>query len=128
MFGKRLKELRDKAGYSMDKLVELYNLKYDAKMNKSTLSRYENGLQDPLYTVVVNFAEFFNVSVDYLSGGKDEDYISSQNTKPAENDGLEENVVIYHRNGKTERLKLSKDKMDMFAKMIEAFKDDDVDL
>jgi transcriptional regulator with XRE-family HTH domain len=48
--------------------------------------------------------------------------------KPAENSGLEENVVIYHRNGKTEHLKLSKEKMDMFVKMIEAFKDDDVDL
>ena len=52
----------------MDKLVELYNDKYDAKMNKSTLSRYENSLQDPIYTVVVNLADFFNVTVDYISG------------------------------------------------------------
>lgn len=124
MFGRRLKQLRDDNGYSMDKLIELYNSRYDAKMNKSTLSRYENGIQDPLYTVVVNLADFFGVSVDYLSAGKDEVH----NTKPAENDGLEENVVIYHRNGKTEQLKLSKEKMDMFAKMIEAFKEDDIDL
>ncbi|MBR6523490.1 MAG: helix-turn-helix domain-containing protein [Clostridia bacterium] len=68
MFGKRLKELREGRELSMDKLVELYNNKYDAKMNKSTLSRYENGLQDPIYTVVVNLADFFNVSVDYISG------------------------------------------------------------
>lgn len=68
MFGKRLKQLREERGYSMDKLVELYNAKYSAKMNKSTLSRYENGLQDPIYTVVVNIAEFFDVTIDYLTG------------------------------------------------------------
>lgn len=68
MFSKRLKELRDNHNYSMDKFVELYNQRYNAKMNKSTLSRYENGLQDPIYTVVVNIADFFNVSIDYLSG------------------------------------------------------------
>lgn len=69
MFGKRLKELRENNQFSMDKLIEIYNQKYNAKMNKSTLSRYENGLQEPIYTVVVNFADFFNVSVDYISGG-----------------------------------------------------------
>lgn len=68
MFGKRLKQLREERGYSMDKLVELYNAKYSAKMNKSTLSRYENGLQDPIYTVVVNIADFFDVTIDYLTG------------------------------------------------------------
>lgn len=71
MFGKRLKELRDERNYSMDKLIELYNEKYNAKMNKSTLSRYENGLQDPIYTVVVNFADFFGVTIDYLTGNTD---------------------------------------------------------
>lgn len=68
MFGERLRLLRENKNYSMDKLIELYNNKYDAKMNKSTLSRYENGIQEPIYTVVVNLADFFNVSVDYLSG------------------------------------------------------------
>ena len=72
MFGTILRNLRDEKGYSMDKLVELYNAKYDAKMNKSTLSRYENGIQDPIYTVVVNLADFFNVSVDYLTGNSSE--------------------------------------------------------
>ena len=77
VFGKRLRELRHQKCYSMDKLVNLYNSKYDAKMNKSTLSRYENGLQDPIFTVVVNFANLFNVSIDYLSGGIDEEIVES---------------------------------------------------
>ena len=68
MFSKRLKELRLSHNYSMDRLIELYNAKFNGKMNKSTLSRYENGLQEPMYTVVVNLAELFGVTVDYISG------------------------------------------------------------
>lgn len=71
MFGKRLRELREARNLSMDKMIELYNEKYNAKMNKSTLSRYENGLQNPIYTVVKNLANFFDVPVDYLSGSND---------------------------------------------------------
>ena len=68
MFAKRLKELRENNGYSMDKLVELYNQKFNSKLNKSTLSRYENGLQEPMWTVVRQLAELFHVSTDYLTG------------------------------------------------------------
>ena len=70
-FGKILKQLRESNNYSMDKLVELYNTRFNGKMNKSTLSRYENELQEPMYTVIVNLAQLFNVTVDYLSGVED---------------------------------------------------------
>lgn len=71
-FGKILRRLRESNNYSMDKLIELYNDKFNGKMNKSTLSRYENELQEPMYTVIVNLAKLFNVSVDYLSGATEE--------------------------------------------------------
>lgn len=67
MFSKRLKSLREDKALSMDSFIELYNKRYNTKMNKSTLSRYENGTQEPIYTVVINLAKFFNVSVDYLT-------------------------------------------------------------
>lgn len=67
MFKDRLKELRKSNGYTMDELCDLYNKKYNGKMNKSTLSRYENGLQEPMLTVVRNLADLFNVSIDYMS-------------------------------------------------------------
>ena len=67
MFSKRLKALREEKALSMDNFIELYNKRYNAKMNKSTLSRYENGTQEPIYTVVINLAKFFNVSIDYLT-------------------------------------------------------------
>ncbi len=88
MFGKRLRELRERDGYSMDKLIELYNDKFNGKMNKSTLSRYENGLQEPMYTVVVNFANLFNVSVDYISGAPEKAQTALPSTAGMEKYGL----------------------------------------
>ncbi len=67
MFGDILKELRKSKGYSMEKLAELYNSKFSGKLNKSTISRYENGLQEPIFTTVKNFAELFQVTTDYLT-------------------------------------------------------------
>lgn len=67
MFGDKLRELRKSNGYSMDRLAELYNKKFNGKLNKSTISRYENGLQEPIFTAVKNFAEMFNVTTDYLT-------------------------------------------------------------
>ena len=92
MFGRRLKELRTQKGFSMDKLIELYNSKYDAKMNKSTLSRYENGLQEPIYTVVVNLADFFNVTIDYLSGGQADD-VEAQFIRHKKNDTITDIIL-----------------------------------
>lgn len=69
MFPENLKRLRTEHDYTMDQLSDIYNKRFQGKMNKSTISRYENGLQEPLYTVVKNFAELFNVSIDEMSGG-----------------------------------------------------------
>lgn len=80
MFSTKLRELRNSNGYSMDKLIDIYNKEFNGKMNKSTLSRYENGLQEPIYTVVVNLAKLFNVSIDYLSTDDDK-YISPNITE-----------------------------------------------
>ena len=78
-FGSRLKQLRESNGYTMDKLIEIYNEQFCGKMNKSTLSRYENGLQEPMYIVVKNLANLFRVSVDYLSGNAE--CVESQETE-----------------------------------------------
>ena len=72
MFKDRLRELRTSCGYSMDDLVEQYNKRFNGKMNKSTLSRYENGLQEPMIYVAKNLSELFGVSVDFLTGNSEE--------------------------------------------------------
>lgn len=66
MFKDSLRQLRTSRGYSMDELVKEYNNRFDAKMNKSTLSRYENGLQEPMYSTAANLAKLFGVSTDAL--------------------------------------------------------------
>lgn len=73
-FGKRLKELRADNNFSMDTLCELYNEKFDGNLNKGTLSKYENGLQEPLFTTVKNLSEIFNVRIEYLIGKDDDKY------------------------------------------------------
>ncbi len=123
MFSKRLRQLRENNGYSMDMLTEIYNNRFNGKMNKSTLSRYENGLQEPIYTVVVNLSKLFNVSVDYLTCATSNNNNTIEN-KPEEPE-LEENIVVYHRDGKTVRKKMTKEKMEMLASMIDAIPEED---
>lgn len=72
MFGAKLKELRKSKGYSMDNLIELYNKRFNGHLNKSTISRYENNLQIPMFTVVKNMAELFGVTTDYLINDENE--------------------------------------------------------
>ena len=81
MFSKRLRELRDSHNLSMDKLVELYNKRFNAKMNKSTLSRYENGTQDPIYTVVVNLAKLFTFTQGGYFNIDDSSWTPAKNLK-----------------------------------------------
>lgn len=68
MFGDNLKKLRKYKDLSMDDLANQYNKKYNGKLNKSTISRYENNLQEPMINVAKNLADFFCVPVGNLTG------------------------------------------------------------
>ena len=56
----RLKFLRKKAGISQLKLA------MDLNMNQNSISRYENLERQADYDTLIKFAEYFNVSIDYL--------------------------------------------------------------
>ena len=56
----RLKELRKKRGISQLKLA------LDLNMNQNTISRYETGEREADYAMLIRFADYFNVSIDYL--------------------------------------------------------------
>lgn len=56
----RLKELRKSRGISQLKLA------MDLNMNQNSVSRYENGEREADYATLVRFADYFDVSVDYL--------------------------------------------------------------
>lgn len=61
----RLKELRKSRGISQLKLA------MDLNMNQNSISRYENGEQEADYAALIRFADYFDVSVDYLLGRTD---------------------------------------------------------
>lgn len=56
----RLKELRQSKGISQLKLA------MDLNMNQNSISRYENGIREADYSTLIKFADYFNVSIDYL--------------------------------------------------------------
>ena len=66
--GKRLKELRKNNKLSMDSLVEKLNKKYNLRITKSMVSRWENNLSEPSNKFVTAYAKFFNVDLNYLAG------------------------------------------------------------
>ena len=61
----RLKELR-----KMRKVSQL-KLAFDLNMNQNSISRYENMEREADYETLVRFADYFNVSLDYLLGRTD---------------------------------------------------------
>lgn len=61
----RLKELRKKRGISQLKLA------MDLDMNQNSISRYENHEREADYATLIAFANYFNVSIDYLLGRTD---------------------------------------------------------
>ena len=58
----RLKDLRREHGLSQLQLA----LKLD--MNQNTISRYESLEREADYATLIKFADFFDVSLDYLLG------------------------------------------------------------
>lgn len=62
MLLERLKALREKAKVKQEDLANSIHT------SRGTYSMYENGRRQPPYEVLVNLADYYNVSVDYLLG------------------------------------------------------------
>ena len=58
----RLKALRK------DKHISQLKLAIDLNMNQNAISRYENLEREADYETLIKFADYFNVSIDYLLG------------------------------------------------------------
>ncbi len=61
----RLKKLRKTKNISQLKLA------MDLGMNQNSISRYETGERQADYETLIAFADYFNVSIDYLLGRTD---------------------------------------------------------
>lgn len=67
--GMRLKQLRSERDLTLDMLVADMNQRFpDLNINKSMLSRWENGKNDPSLEYAKHIAVYFDVSLDYLIG------------------------------------------------------------
>ena len=67
--GEKLKNLRTERELTLDMLVADMNQKFpELNINKSMLSRWENGINDPSLEYAKNIDNYFDVSLDYLIG------------------------------------------------------------
>ena len=62
MLENRLRELRLKAGLKQEDLIKRFNL------SSGRYSQYETGKRKPDYELLIELADFYNVSLDYLLG------------------------------------------------------------
>ncbi len=60
-----LREIRKKKGYSQLKVA------MDLNMTREALSYYENGQRSPNLDLLMEFSNYFNVSIHYLITGKE---------------------------------------------------------
>lgn len=65
LIAKRLKELREAAKLSQAKLSKEINVK------QPLIARYETAINTPAYGVLIQYADYFDVSCDYLLGRTD---------------------------------------------------------
>lgn len=66
MFGQNLAKLRKEKNLSQYKLAELMNF------SRGQIANYEQGSREPDFETLERFADFFDVSIDYLLGRSNE--------------------------------------------------------
>lgn len=116
----RIKELR------IQRNIQQKDLASALEIAANTLSQYETGKREPDQETLMKLADYFNVTTDYLLGrSESQEARAAENEKKPDDIGLEENIIIYCRDGKTIKKKMSKEKMDMLSSMLDALPDDD---
>lgn len=72
----RLRMLRGTVSLSQAKLAQALGLK------QSAVNRYENDQSDPPYETLLRYAEFFDVSMDYIFGRTDDPHGRTYDNQP----------------------------------------------
>lgn len=70
--GDRLHSLRKSKSLTQEAFAASLNERYDLKINKSMISKWENNIDTPSLNSVRYMAVFFDVSLDYLLGISDD--------------------------------------------------------
>lgn len=78
-FGQRFKELRIEKNFKQQELADDFNSIYGYTFSKSSISHYENDKRRPETNALIDFASYFNVSIDYLIGLSDNKKLDKPN-------------------------------------------------
>lgn len=115
--GERIKRLRIQRGVNQADLAKVLSV------SPSAIGMYEQNRRGLDANSLLLLANYFDVTVDYLLGNK------TQKEPTATMDSeLEEDVVIFHRDGKNQQRKLTKEQMDMLIGMLNAIPEKPKDL
>ncbi|WP_405750178.1 helix-turn-helix domain-containing protein [Anaerovibrio slackiae] len=69
----RFRDLRIKSGYSQEEFRKLYNEKYNRNYTSAAISMIEHEKRMPELGALIDFADFYDVSIDYLLGRESDD-------------------------------------------------------
>ena len=106
-----------------DRIISLCKIKgvtgsrmcLDLGLSKSTMSEMKAGRTKGISTTTAQkIASYFGVTIGYLLGEEEKE------KKPVNEDELAENVIIWHRDGKTTRREFTPEQMKMLEQMINA--------
>ena len=85
-FGNKVRDLRQEKGFSIREFVEDINKKFNVKISKSMVCRWETNLNLPDVDNLILLAKYYNVDIYYLCGLKKDDIhlteVLNENDKP----------------------------------------------
>lgn len=115
--GIRIKEARIKVGISQEALAKAIG------STKQAVYKYEAGIVTniPMDKIEI-MATVLSVTPAYLMGWNEND------EKPADEGELSEEVVIYHRDGKTVKRRFTKEQLALFHAMLDAMPESQKDI
>ena len=76
ILGERLKQLREENGFSQNKLAKLIGVP------QSSVNRHETGFTNPTPETLLWYADYFDVSMDYIYGRTDKPQGKTYKYKP----------------------------------------------
>ena len=69
----QFRNLRIRKGLNQEEFRKLYNEKYNRNYTSAAISMIENGKRMPELSALIDFADFYDVSIDYLLGRENND-------------------------------------------------------
>lgn len=64
----KFKELRLRSKLTQEEFREKFNSKFNRTYTAAAISQFENGKRTPEVSALIDFADFYGVSLDYLLG------------------------------------------------------------